>query len=445
MKKRTLIRILTYSIAAFAVVAGFAVKYANEAKLYRRAELYGGYMAMSELADAAEGMSRAFSASVYAYSPEILTSLSNSIWQSSAGAVEALSRLPLYEAQIEKTRSFIARAGDYAAYISRAAVSGGLEDSEREAMREMASAAASLSDSLRMIEGDIYAGNVMFSGSVFSNNGAVFRFGDLEEAGEYPSPEYDGLMSETYLGRAAAALEGAQPCSQDEAADLAAKALGCDVQALQYEGESNGRVNCHMFSCGEDEAYISCDGGLLLTLRRTQAALPEEDEQDGDAVATAKMQQESQNHAYDAQRMLSLAADALADLGYPDMTPTESTQSNDGVNAVFVYEENGVRCYPDSIQVSYSPRFGITSLNAGSYIANHRIRGVTAKQAEHNRQADKLPAELTAEYIGCAVVENGYGGEAVCREYRAQIEDGKTLRLFCDVQTGAQRKIEIEG
>ena len=442
MKKRTLVRILTYSVAAFAVVAGFAVKYANEAKAYRRAELYGGYMAMSELADAAEGMSRAFSASVYAYSPEILASLSNNIWQSSAGAVEALSRLPLYEAQIEKTRSFIARAGDYAAYISRAAVRGGLEESEREAMREMASAAASLSDNLRRIEGDVYAGNVMFSGSVFTNNGAVFRFGDLENVGEYPSPEYDGLMSEAYMNRTAYALEGAKPCSQDKAASLAAKALGCDVQALQYDGQSNGRVNCHMFSCGKDEVYVSCDGGMLLTLRRSQSFLPEEEiQQDGSAVATAQVQESE----YDAQQMLASAVNALADLGYTDMTPVESTHGNDGVSATLVYEENGVRCYPDEIRISYSPRYGITSLNAASYVANHRIRGVAAQQVERDRLKDELPTGLSAEDVGCAVIENGYGGEFVCREYQMQIEDGKTLRMFCDADTGAQRKIEIEG
>lgn len=441
MKKRTLVRLLTYSAAAFAVIAGFAVKYANEAKAYRRAELYGGYMAMSELADAAEGMSRAFSASVYAYSPEILASLSNSIWQNSAGAVEALSRLPLYEAQMENTRSFIARAGDYAAYISRAAVSGGLQASEREAMREMASAAASLSDSLRRIEGDVYAGNVMFSGAVFTNNGAVFRFGDLEDAGEYPSPEYDGLLSETYVNRTACALEGAKPCSQDEAAALAAKALGCDVQALEYDGQSNGRVPCHMFRCGEDEAYLSCDGGLLLTLRRAQSALPQEETQSEDG-AVATVQQASD---YDARQMLAAAADALADLGYANMTPVESTQGSDGVSAKFVYEENGVRCYPDEIRISYSPHERITSLNAASYMANHRVRGVSAQQAEYAREKDALPAELSAEYMGCAVIDNGYGGEFVCREYQAQIEDGKTLHMFCDADTGAQRKIEIEG
>ena len=279
----------------------------------------------------------------------------------------------------------------------------------------------------------------MFSGSVVSNSGAVFRFGDLEKAGEYPSPEYDGLLSETYLNRTACALENAKPYNSEDAAVLAAKALGCDKQELQYEGESNGRVNCHMFRHNADEAYISCDGGLLVTLQRS-IATTDAQQDNGDAITTARMQEPQR----DADQALKLATSALADLGYSDMVPIETVQSSNGMNATFIYEENGVRCYPDEIRISYSPQYGITSLNANGYITNHRIRNVMAGETNGKQTTDELPVGITMELMGYAVIEDGYGGESVCREYHGQIEDGKTLRLFCDVETGTQSKIEIE-
>ena len=89
MKKRTLIKIVSFSLAAFALAAGFAAKYRRETQAYRRAETYGAYLAMSELADAAEGMSKAFQAAVYAESPALTASISNEIWLRSAQAAQA--------------------------------------------------------------------------------------------------------------------------------------------------------------------------------------------------------------------------------------------------------------------------------------------------------------------------------------------------------------------
>ena len=423
MKKRTLVRILSFALAAFAVSAGFAVKYASENRAYRQSERYAGFLAMSELSDAAEGMSRAFEAAVYARSPEVLASLSNAVWLQSAAAVEALSRLPVYDARIENTRIFLSRAGDYAAYLSRAAVTGGTGENEREALSEMSQAAKTLSSSLRALESDIYSGNVLFSGVCAPNNGAVFRFGDIEEAASYPSPEYEGVMAESYLSRTGAALENAQEIGADQASEIAARALACDREALESGGESKGNIACYVFRNGEDETQITKQGGYVLTLRKTEAEAPEE--------------METFAGSQDLERK---AAQALAALGFADMTCIHAVQENDGIDAVFVPVENGVRCDPDTVRVRFTRDGGLTQLNAAGYVLNHHARDLRALDGGTQ---DILPQELSMEYAGNAVVDSGFGREYLCREYRASLEDGRTLVIFCDAESGTQRKIEI--
>ena len=436
MKKRTFIKIMTYAAALFAVACGFAVKYHREAAVYRRAELYGGYMAMSELADAAESMSRAFGESVYAYSPAVLAQAANAVWRSSAGAVEALSRLPLYDAQMENTRSFLSRAGDYASFLARAAAGDGLDEGERERMGEMAKAAQALSDSLRAVESDIYAGNLLFSGAVFTSDGAMLRFGEIEKAASYPSFDYDGLLSEEYMTRFPAALDGAENCPKEEAAALAAKALGCDKGALAYAGESGGRINCHIFTCGEDEAYITCLGGHILSLRRADAS------GDADEAQEAAMVREAPE--YDKGRLEALASKALEELGFADMTAYRTAMTEDGIEGTFVCCESGVICCPDGINLSFSATNGVTSLNASSYIFNHCTRHADAENRKEGFENDVLPPKLTMNLEGMSVIENGYGGESLCRVYMGEAEDGRRVTIYCDAKTGEQAKIEIE-
>ena len=425
MKKRTLIKIVSFSLAAFALAAGFAAKYRLETQAYRRAETYGAYLAMSELADAAEGMSKAFQAAVYAESPALTASISNEIWLRSAQAAQALARLPVADAQIEETRIFLSRAGDYAAYLSRAAARQESPDGEKAALGDMAAAAQRLSDSLRQLEGDVYAGNVLFSGAVMCNNGALFRFGDIEESGEYPNPDYEGLYSQTYLSRAPSMLADAAPCTAQQAAPLAAAALGCAPDAPEYGGESGGRIACHVFRLGEDEAYITVRGGYLARLNRQERE-------------TAQEAFSASGQEYEA--LLADAEQALDALGFPDMTPLRAVGTQDGIEAVFAARENGVRCDPDTVRVVYGAEGGILQLGAEAYLEHHRVRGVREPAQSGN---DALPASLSMTCVGAAVIDSGFGSEYLCREYRAALDNGRELTVFCDAHSGEQRKIEL--
>lgn len=430
MKKRTLTKILTYSIAAFVVACGFAVKYKNETDAYRRAEIYGGYMAMTSLADAAESISRSFMSAVYAYSPQMIVSLSNNIWKASTGAVEALSHLPVYDSQIDQTRIFISRAGDYAAYLSRTAAEGDLSVQDRQMMKKMADAASDLSDSIRTLESDVYAGNVIFSGMYFEDQGAVGRFEDIENASSYPSLVYNGMMSESNLSKNPAMLVNAGLCDKDTAQQIAAKMLNCSEEDLQYDGESGGRINCHIFRSGENEVYISCRGGYPVSLRRydiSQSAASSED----DAVI------------YDYTNLEKMAVNALEDIGFDGIEAAEVVMAADYIEGKFVCSENGVCCYEDTIYAGYSPNAGFTSLDASGYILNHNIRNVSEEIAQKNQSIDVLPPGLDMQYVGSAVISNSYGGEDFCRVYTARTNDDHEVTIYCGAADGLQKRIEV--
>lgn len=135
-RRRTLVRAASFLLAAFVVVGGLALQARARAEAYRL-YLENGYRhAFAELSANLNELDVALQKGIYATSPSMLGVLCTQIYGKAMSAQMALGELPYSNIELEQTAAFLAKAGDYAAALSRsAAVTGVCSDEQREALR----------------------------------------------------------------------------------------------------------------------------------------------------------------------------------------------------------------------------------------------------------------------------------------------------------------------
>jgi len=233
---RQLARRVSFLAAAFAVVAGLAVQGQMEAAAYRRYLTNNRLHAFAELSANLGQLGTDLQKGVYATTPSMLGALCTQIFGRAMSAQMALGELPYGNIELEQTAAFLAKTGDYAAALSRsAAVNGTCSEEEREGLRSLADAAATLSSQVSALQADLLSGaatledmdtaEARLSGQEGGGQelaGSVYQTVE-EDFPELPTLIYDGPFSDHITGRAPRMLEGLAQVTQEDARLAAAK------------------------------------------------------------------------------------------------------------------------------------------------------------------------------------------------------------------------------
>lgn len=160
-RRRTLVRAASFLLAAFVVVGGLALQARARAEAYRL-YLENGYRhAFAELSANLNELDVALQKGIYATSPSMLGVLCTQIYGKAMSAQMALGELPYSNIELEQTAAFLAKAGDYAAALSRsAAVTGVCSNEQREALRGLSAGASDLSARVAGLQSDLMGGAV---------------------------------------------------------------------------------------------------------------------------------------------------------------------------------------------------------------------------------------------------------------------------------------------
>ena len=309
-----------------------------------------GYQhAFAELATAVSELDAALEKGVYATSPGLFSSLCTQAYGKAMSAQMALGELPYGNIELEQTAAFLAKAGDYAMYLSRTAAADGDCGSEaRESLRAVARGAASLNGMLQSLQSDLNAGVLTLGDleqaearlSSATEDGSPELAGSAFQSVEKEFPEvptliYDGPFSDHITGRTARMLEQRAEVTQDEARAAAAKFLDLKPEIFDFMAENAGKIPCYCFSAAVDggEVYVSVSrqGGLVVEVMNSRA------------VAEAALSREE---------AAATAADFLVKRGYPNMVESYSIDQGNVLTVNFAASQDGVICYPDLVKVS---------------------------------------------------------------------------------------------
>ena len=435
------IRILAASFlaAAFAVTAGFAVQGHVRAEAFRR-QLDNGYQhAFAELITAVSELDVALQKGRYATSPALISSLCTQIYGKAMSAQMAIGELPYGNIELEQTAAFLAKAGDYAAYLSRAALTDqGCTDANRQTLCALSDTTGDLSGTLQDIQTDLNAGTLTLESLEEAQDhlSRATQDGDQALAGsafqtvegdfpEVPSLIYDGPFSDHIVSRSARMLEGATQVSRDEARRIAAAFLDLRPEIFEAVSDGAGHLPTWGFSAAVDggEIYIEVTkaGGQVLEIISSRTA--------GEA-------------ALSPEEGAQAAAEFLSARGYGDMVPTYSMALGNVVTVNFAAQQDQVILYPDLIKVSIALDTGkLMGFEAEGYLMNHTGRTLAQPAVSLAQAQAKVSPGLDILSHQLALIPTGGEYEVLCHEFKCETDGGEHLIVYVNGQTGLEEKI----
>ncbi len=142
-----------------------------------------------------------------------------------------------------------------------------------------------------------------------------------------------------------------------------------------------------------------------------------------------------QGEKFDTEKAEWIARQFLEKLGYEDLTAVRTRENGTNVDFQFVYEDDGVVYYPDTVRVKVCRARGIVSAFDGAqYLKNHEKRvDVEPKFTLAQAQA-KLHEGLNVEFSRLAVVK-AMRGERAAYEFLCSYGEEKYL-VYIDAMTG---------
>ena len=428
MKRRSIVKIVSFTAAALAIAVGFSVKSSMEACKYKRMLEYEQARSMIDLAESVNDISHSFIKGRYASTPSLMTAVSAEIWQESEAARAALSRLPLNCAPLDNTCKFIAQAGDYAFYLMKKASSGEpLSEDERRAFAELSGIASQYASAITAMSAQADAGVLAYSPADNSPSVSGEMSSLEEDFPEYATLIYDGPLSD-HIDRAVPAMtENAPEVSQTDALKKLSEFTGCPQEVFTVRTEQDGNLPVYCFAgvCDGERVYgeVTRQGGYILTyLRSREQVEPKLSQEEG--VAKAKK--------------------IASGLGIEDLQETYFWDDAGIVVANLEPVTDGIRLYPDLVKIGISLDDGtLVRFESRGYLMNHRDRKLAKPAVSEESARDSLDGELSVDKASLALIPTDGGNEVLCHEFLCTAPDGTKLLVYCDTETGLQRQILI--
>ena len=424
MRKRKAVRWISYLLAAAVALGAFAALESRWALRAERAARYQGEYAFSALCDAVSGMDAARRKTRYAFSPGMTAALCAEAYARALAASAALSSLPFSIQELEQTAGFLARTGDYAAWLLRK--TGGGEDvteEERENLRALGDAASLLADNLRQLREDRSAGE--------GTDAALAELPPLsdsflqmeQEFPELPSLVYDGPFSAAVAERVPRMTEGAEEIGEEAAALVAAGFLGMRSNQVRVEGAVDGKIPVWRVTAGDWSLSVSRRGGYVVQAISSR-------------VPTRSV--------YSLEEGLEAARAALRSHDYRGMEESYHVAQGNKLTVTFIGRQGDAVCYPDMVKVTVAmDDGGLLRFDAEAYLTSHALRDLPAPEADPEAMRAMLPEGLNVLSERLAVIPTPGAEEIFCREFVCEDAEGQHWLVYFNAVTGAQERILI--
>lgn len=443
MKRTTLIRVITFSLAALLVLGGFWLD-ASLSLQNTQTHLESVYLrALGDLSDAVSAMGSALQKAMYTGAPLTQTAVSAELMAQSGSAKAALAALPFTQERTERVSRFLSQVGDYALALSRKSAAGlPMEERDLENLSALREYAGKLSGALGQIQARLSAeqSGIVRTVSLLNNVGPLEELalldGDFdqlaEEFAQFPALLYDGPFSDHIDRREPLFLKNQEPVTRDQAAGLAAAFLDCPEEELRFSGEGGGSLPVYSFTWESSMVNITRQGGRVSYFRRDGAA--------GSArLGSARIS---------SRDALRAAGDYLATLDLPPMEESYYVQ-NDGLCAINFHttldlEGERVLCYPDLVKVVVElHEGGAVELDCTGFLMNHRERSLDGPAVSREEAEKSLSPALRAESADLAVIPTPGLSEVLCWELHCTAADGTEVLSYVNAATGQEEQLYL--
>ncbi len=436
-KKKVVITAFTAAVLAAAAALGVIISSgAGKPDTYKN-NVYTN--AFNELASDISGLSDSLRKASYASTPSAISSICSEAYAEASAASAALGALPYSNMELEKTASFLSRAGDYSSFLLRRASSGGgLDDGERENVVSLADTAEILSDEfLRLnsylISGELSADSLEFSRDALdsidetvNDPGFAASFKRLEaQFPELPELIYDGQFSDHVAKLTPRLLENRDDVSESRAIERASDFTGLMEGVFSSEGLREGTAPVYVISANTRRGPMTLEvtraGGFVVYYENSRT------------VGEGRVSPE------DAEE---LACDFIKKQCFTDMEAVFRNATESRLDITFAFSKSGTVYYTDVIKVSVALDNGeIIGFDAAGYVASHAKRAETAPALSEAEAEKLISPQLTVFSHSLAVIPTRGKYEVLCHEYRCMDSEDRECIIYINAETGAEEAI----
>ena len=430
VKKRTLVKIISFLSAAILTAVCFLIKEKSNSNKYL-VMLENQYSnSFEQLNSSLNNITSALEKIVYATSAKKISSLSVEIFSEAELAKEALSNLPTGESGLSTVYKFLSQVGNYAISVSKNITSENtVTDAQRGELKILYDTAKTVTSAVNDAGIDFNTPDGWAQSVEEKLNGAVSEerlassLTQLEEnMTDYPTLIYDGPYSDHILESQPLMIINADECSKEDALLKAQSVLGDNFE-IKFEDMQGGKIECYRFGNDSVSVAVSRYGGYAVYMRKNRTV--------GENLLSY-------------EQALSRAKKFLEQMQITSMIDTYYYTDSGVCVITFAYLDGQTVCNTDLIKVGGAMDTGeIMLLETSGYLTNHTDRAFKVPEHTVDEAAEKISSDLEIEKTSMTLIPTDSGGEVRCYEFLCLSEENEEILVYINVQDLTEEQIYI--
>ena len=427
-KKRTFIRVVSFTVAAFLVTCGFVLCEKKDKNHLIMQTQYVYSRNLEDLSASLNNIDITLEKVLYSASAVELGTLSAELWRESGTAKTALSQLPRAEAELESINRFLSQVGDYSLYLSKKMILGNaVTAEERENVRKMSVAAKnianSVSEAMALYEDGYWTEEIIASLDTEYISSFGESLAEIEDTvTDYPTLIYDGPYSDHILTSVPKMTSNAAEIPFEQAREKAAEALDVPASSLEHSTDEKSKMPCYCFNTEYASISITVNGGFIADYRIFRN-IPE-----------TKITYEE---------ALDRAKEYISVQGY-EFEPTYYFIDEGMCTVNFAYTDGEKIYYSDLIKVGVSMADGkILMVESRGFLSNHYERKFEKPTYTSEEAKAVLAENLTVISCKTAVIPTSGRNEKLCYEFLCRGYDEREVLVYIDAYTLQEADILI--
>ncbi|UOQ93599.1 germination protein YpeB [Halobacillus shinanisalinarum] len=359
------------------------------------------------------------------------------IWRLTSEAKSNVGQLPLTLLPFNKTEEFLYNIGDFSYNTAvRDLENKPLTDQEIKGLESLYKQSGKIKDELRQVQSMVLSENLRWmdvqlalaTNEENGDNTIINGFKTVEKSME----DYKETNMETGIATSGSEEElskiKGEEINKAQAKEIAAKWLkGANKSNLTITTSGEG-ANIETITAsyqeGDTNGYIdmSKKGGHPLTVMVSRAV------------------KEPKISLYEGSNK---AKSYLEGIDLADVELVESSQYEHVGVYRFVYKKDGIRYYPDSVQMKIALDNGdLLGMTAIDYFSHHDGEAIKEASISEEEAREKVNPNLEIQEQHLSVIENESEEQVLCYEFLTTMDD-ETYRIFINAWDGTEEKVEI--
>lgn len=435
IKRRTLIRIISYFIAIIVVLGFLAYNLFTNLKKADRTLEYQYLKSIEDLTEHVQNIDNDLTKMTYSNTPPMLTVIAAKIWREAGFAKESLSSLPIEYLDLQNTNKYLSQVGDYCVSLAKDFASGSeITSAKRNTLKKLMEYSNTMLSEVLVLNDSAQTGSLSFS-KVKSNideknlknqkaSSVAESFTDFEEGfTAYPTLIYDGPFSDHIMQKEPEHLKGQQNVSKAQAREKIINVFGFDNKSITDSNDEDSKMPSYGFNVNGGEISVTKKGGFISYMTNNRTI-------------------EKTSLSYEQAKTKAEAF--LKKLGVSPMVSTYYETSNNIMTINYAAIQNDVTLYTDLIKVSVALDNGeIIEFDARGYLTNNFDRGKLTPKLTAAQAQSVLSPYLTVESSKLCLIPSEGLNERLCYEFKCKSGDNKDVLVYINASTKIEEQILI--